>query len=80
MHQLIDMCDTKRIGLWWKAGGALRDGDNLYGITPLKERLPAQWDGPSGLCNIDYKFVYDDHFITGRGWLSSDHGKSSRTP
>ncbi|KAI0886483.1 uncharacterized protein GGS22DRAFT_198908 [Annulohypoxylon maeteangense] len=46
----------------------------LYHITPKSARQP-QPNKPGGSCNIAYEFIYDEFWIWGNGYATSDFGQ-----
>ncbi|KAI1409240.1 hypothetical protein F5Y13DRAFT_203653 [Hypoxylon sp. FL1857] len=65
----------------WKGGGTTTitstnpDLKVLYHITPKSARqaLPNK---PGGSCDVQYKFIYDEFWIWGNGYATSDFGQS----
>ncbi|GAW21129.1 hypothetical protein ANO14919_106460 [Xylariales sp. No.14919] len=48
----------------------------LYHITPKQNRQPLP-NTPGGSCNVAYKFLYDEFWIWGNGYATSDFGQQS---
>ncbi|KAH8588749.1 hypothetical protein B0O99DRAFT_693184 [Bisporella sp. PMI_857] len=66
----------------WKGGGTTTitstspDLKVLYHITPkdIRQALPTK---PSGSCDVQYKFLYDEFWIWGNGYATSDYGQKN---
>ncbi|KAI4858556.1 hypothetical protein F4820DRAFT_442238 [Hypoxylon rubiginosum] len=67
----------------WKGGGTTTitstnpDLKVLYHITPKSARQPLP-NQPGGSCNVAYKFLYDEFWIWGNGYATSDFGQQSK--
>ncbi|KAI1769817.1 hypothetical protein F4818DRAFT_450792 [Hypoxylon cercidicola] len=66
----------------WKGGGTTTITSTnpalklLYHITPKSARQPLP-NKPGGSCNVAYKFLYDEFWIWGNGYATSDFGQQS---
>ncbi|KAI0145417.1 hypothetical protein GGR57DRAFT_480152 [Xylariaceae sp. FL1272] len=66
----------------WKGGGTTTitstnpDLKVLYHITPKRSRQPLP-NSPGGSCDVEYKFLYDEFWIWGNGYATSDYGQQS---
>ncbi|KAI1124880.1 hypothetical protein F5Y10DRAFT_284663 [Nemania abortiva] len=66
----------------WKGGGTTTitstspDLKVLYHIMPTSLRQPLP-NKPGGSCNVAYKFLYDEFWIWGNGWVTSGFGQQS---
>ncbi|KAI8630070.1 hypothetical protein F5Y19DRAFT_70377 [Xylariaceae sp. FL1651] len=66
----------------WKGGGTTiitstnPDLKVLYHITPKSPRQPLP-NTPGGSCSVAYKFLYDEFWIWGNGYATSDFGQQS---
>ena len=66
----------------WKGGGTTTitstnpDLKVLYHITPKSARQPLP-NKPGGSCDVKYKFLYDEFWIWGNGYATSDYAQRS---
>ncbi|KAI8961588.1 hypothetical protein F5Y11DRAFT_366628 [Daldinia sp. FL1419] len=66
----------------WKGGGITTitstnpDLQVLYHIAPKAVRQPLP-NNPGGSCDVAYKFLYDEFWIWGNGYATSDFGQQS---
>ncbi|KAI2463235.1 hypothetical protein F4781DRAFT_417305 [Annulohypoxylon bovei var. microspora] len=66
----------------WKGGGTTTimstnpDLKVLYHIAPKSARQPLP-NKPGGSCDVAYKFLYDEFWIWGNGYVTSDFGQQS---
>lgn len=58
----------------YKGGGTVSVDKTTYHIDPASSRqaLP---NTPGGGCDVQYKFIYDEFWIWGNGYASSDYGQ-----
>ncbi|KAF5687747.1 subtilisin [Fusarium circinatum] len=56
-----------------KGGGLTIVGDATYEVYPGSLRSPSRYGKQAG-CDSTYKFTFNEYWVWGHGWASSDHG------
>ncbi|KAJ4188666.1 hypothetical protein NW767_011774 [Fusarium falciforme] len=59
----------------YKAGGLITIGGDRYRVSPGTLRSAAE-KGKHAACDSAYKVFFNEHWVWGHGWASSDNGKS----
>ncbi|KAF5549796.1 subtilisin [Fusarium mexicanum] len=59
----------------YKGGGQTIIGDATYEVYPGSLRSPSRYGKQAG-CDSTYKFTFNEYWVWGHGWASSDHGKA----
>lgn len=77
LNRISDDCDGNDPAnpMNWKGGGQLGLPDALYHINPQALRQPLP-NTPSGSCDVQYKFLFDEFWIWGNGYATWDYGQS----
>ncbi|KAL5593593.1 hypothetical protein FOBRF1_012695 [Fusarium oxysporum] len=58
----------------YKGGGQTVVGSSNYQVLPGSLRSPSRYGKQAG-CDSTYKFSFNDYWVWGHGWASSDHGE-----
>jgi len=58
----------------WKGGGTISVDKATYHINPTALRQPLP-NTPGGSCDVQYKIIFDEFWIWGNGYASSDYGQ-----
>ncbi|KAK2473022.1 hypothetical protein H9L39_15197 [Fusarium oxysporum f. sp. albedinis] len=58
----------------YKGGGQTIIGDATYEVYPGSLRSPSRYGKQAG-CDSTYKFSFNEYWVWGHGWASSDHGE-----
>lgn len=59
----------------YKAGGLITIGGDRYRVSPGTLRSAAE-KGKQAACDSAYKVFFNEYWVWGHGWASSDNGKS----
>ncbi|VZH97917.1 unnamed protein product [Fusarium fujikuroi] len=59
----------------YKGGGQTIVGDATYEVYPGSLRSPSKYGKQAG-CDSTYKFTFNEYWVWGHGWASSDHGEA----
>ncbi|KAF5983045.1 hypothetical protein FBULB1_3981 [Fusarium bulbicola] len=59
----------------YKGGGQTVVGDATYEVYPGSLRSPSRYGKQAG-CDSTYKFTFNEYWVWGHGWASSDHGEA----
>ncbi|RBA20688.1 alkaline serine protease Alp1 [Fusarium proliferatum] len=59
----------------YKGGGQTIVGDATYEVYPGSLRSPSRYGKQAG-CDSTYKFTFNEYWVWGHGWASSDHGEA----
>lgn len=73
----VDGCDTSPLGnpANYKGGGMTTVGDDRYHVSPGSLRGAAELGNQAG-CDSTYKIYFNEYWVWGHGWASSDSGRS----
>ena len=75
----VDECSsTDNNAANYKGGGSVTTGGTTYAVSPGSLRAAAQLGKQAG-CESTYKALYNDYWVWGHGWASSDYGESLKT-
>ncbi|KAG4255894.1 hypothetical protein FPRO04_11513 [Fusarium proliferatum] len=59
----------------YKGGGQTIVGDATYEVYPGSLRSPSRYGKQAG-CDSTYKFTFNEYWVWGHSWASSDHGEA----